>query len=1261
MSVDKVQLQQQEVVNNEVVLTDINPITSTDSVFDTATGSTMQETLDRIWNAINSRLARYVNSVNNKTGVVVLDPSDVGLSKVDNVSFNEIKQWVIDYFKSMIKNHQLRLFTDFQDAQNLLLTQDQSLNSVPFYAEKYEGDNDYRAYIGYYYWDEADEELKINWKTINVVGKTDASIKYDKGEISVRIHPDEEALYVENGIDAAHSGLRIHPDRFATKLIECKCLYGDINATDRMLSAFDTTDGDPVRIFIDNVEVTTTHGHHLHTGWVDENNEPIVLRENQQILTSFDAFYTGGAVVGNPQLKGPNATFDLMNRQPSVGIVTKIPDPNIENDNYEIRFNTIRSFTSGLGTKYYPNHTSGAVDSQLGIDFATSESFGNESGLTAQIDPNGLITTNPANAVPHDTWNLPYRNVQPHGFYGNHGGDDEEPNHGVVISTDESICRYPVHMYIPAGDTDISGDMYLGSKRADNWSPTAVLGFEVGYEHGPNGDITPYDQNWGYPGPATYLSVNLNKLIRDTNFSLISGQPDDWNENFAHYWYKSAVSDTDADFIFKQVTGDSAPEWRENTYYEYNGDNDYKYHFTDISGLRLNHADVTKFNESANATYLDFNEADQIRIGIYDGKDSLGNPIKPQPHTNVSGGLSVNVGNFLEICPKSDTIGETYEESGKVQVRIGKGLCDDHVIDKDFIGFDDYPDGIIDGYINFTVFDTNTPPPDYYTNPDNYAFIDKNGIIIPITSIYVGSNVSGGSGIKFRLINFGDDYFSNVWNDHYTDFYKIYDIRQGYQHIPQQMSPPPMIDNGYFYYGPTLWMNVQVAVQVTRFYAGVVRVKRTNRIAVSPDYESITFDSYDRLKVNSDESLRVTGSIDQRKLKAFPIARKMENRHYYPGEIFSNAGRDILFVVKGEEGVDVNNNIDALIADGKISVFRQTSGGDSGSVIGIRRFAFNTTYAEDEIIECTESNLTYLARVIKPGGLVTNGSAPPLTYVINHELKPLTPMRDSSSLDISSNGSNMFSVKIDGDTIDDGNAGLHVKIDERTVTKGSTGLTIPIDGSTIYYDTASHTIKAANSGGGGGGGASSINVDNKSLAIGSNNTLYAKLGNTLWLGENGDGPIDVDYDSDTLCVCDNELSVNYDTDTLCVTGNHQLSVYRSNIIDGTTIKLDDDTDTKLTVNYDPTAMCIRDDKLSVYCDQYTTYVSQNTGIVARPIVEDILDTECLLRKGQIVGLSGTGGKFAKICVATNSFTHHPENLNSEISSGDLAVIWSYQQ
>jgi hypothetical protein len=298
------------------------------------------------------------------------------------------------------------------------------------------------------------------------------------------------------------------------------------------------------------------------------------------------------------------------------------------------------------------------------------------------------------------------------------------------------------------------------------------------------------------------------------------------------------------------------------------------------------------------------------------------------------------------MCPKSDTIGETYEESGKVQVRIGKGLCDDHVIDTDFEGFPDYPDGIVDGYINFTVFDTNTPPPDYYTNPENYAFIDKNGIIIPITSIQVGSNVSGGSEIKFRLINFGDDYFSSVWNDHYTDFYKIYDIRQGYQHIPQQMSPPPMIDGEYFYYGPTLWMNIQIAVQVTRFYTGVVRVKRTNRIAVSPDYESITFDSHDRLKVNSDESLRVTGSIDQRKLRSYPIARPIERlTHYYPGEIFTNAHYDILYMVCDPNGIDTGESydIDEFINQGQIRVFKEQD-------ISIRKLIEGEEYHIGEIV-----------------------------------------------------------------------------------------------------------------------------------------------------------------------------------------------------------------------------------------------------------------------------------------------------------------------
>ena len=78
--------------------------------------------------------------------------------------------------------------------------------------------------------------------------------------------------------------------------------------------------------------------------------------------------------------------------------------------------------------------------------------------------------------------------------------------------------------------------------------------------------------------------------------------------------------------------------------------------------MRLNHFDPNKAAYTnptvPNRPYATFSEDDQKSVGIYDGKDSLGNPIEPIPHTNVSGGLSVNVGNFLEIWPKGDTIGE---------------------------------------------------------------------------------------------------------------------------------------------------------------------------------------------------------------------------------------------------------------------------------------------------------------------------------------------------------------------------------------------------------------------------------------------------------------------------------------------------------------------------------------------------------------------------------------------------------------------------
>ena len=178
MSIDKVKLQQQEVVDNEIVNTDINPVTSTTSVFDESTGLSMQDTLDRVWNAINSKLSRYVNSVNNKTGVVVINANDIGLGKVDNVSFNDIKEWVIDYFKKSMAKFKLHIYDSLQDVINIVATNNEDYANTTFYASRGLNGviNDYRSYIGYFEWDNTTSTLTYVARAINTVGLVDASL-----------------------------------------------------------------------------------------------------------------------------------------------------------------------------------------------------------------------------------------------------------------------------------------------------------------------------------------------------------------------------------------------------------------------------------------------------------------------------------------------------------------------------------------------------------------------------------------------------------------------------------------------------------------------------------------------------------------------------------------------------------------------------------------------------------------------------------------------------------------------------------------------------------------------------------------------------------------------------------------------------------------------------------------------------------------------------------------------------------------------------
>ena len=105
MSIDNMQLKHEEMLDDNVVLTDINPISNTKSVDDSATGEKLQKTIARIWEAINSKVSRQVNSINGRSGVVVLTPDDVGLGNVSNYSEAYYKKMILIDLDVLFHSH----------------------------------------------------------------------------------------------------------------------------------------------------------------------------------------------------------------------------------------------------------------------------------------------------------------------------------------------------------------------------------------------------------------------------------------------------------------------------------------------------------------------------------------------------------------------------------------------------------------------------------------------------------------------------------------------------------------------------------------------------------------------------------------------------------------------------------------------------------------------------------------------------------------------------------------------------------------------------------------------------------------------------------------------------------------------------------------------------------------------------------------------------------------------------------------------------
>ena len=731
MADERVQIKVEEVVGNDVVLKDINPKSSTKSIDDSATGASLEQTLDRMWNTINNKLSRVVNSVNGRTGVVVLNPSDVGLGNVDNVSYNDIKKWIINKLEGEFGNKRIKLFDSLTEVDDLVAINDTVHRDSPYYAKHGYG-NDHRSYIGYIYLDAGTNKLHHMNMSINTVGYTDNTIVYDEkvnnndkrgGGLGINIYKYEDALKVYNELGPkSESGLYIDKSKLVKQLYYFDGVYGDGTPTDSSaLLYFNTatipSDASNVEIFIDNRQVVF--------GFKLRFNSLLV---GDLLFCNFKDYRTSEGLIPS------GMSSDVMLRNPCLGKVTATPDENGVG-NYKIEFYSIKP-KLGWGLQYIENHRTGVTDNQIDLKLLAinddTRDIGtiNISGLNvsrSQYNESVLDTDDNSKYGKQRRFTLGDLGVAyyNHEFLDSHsiisGGLKIGINHSLYVSS-----RY-YHGSYYGNKTyveEVDGTRYIramGSRAGNNWSESYS---ENKYDALANsGDHIPNDWNSNdldenLIGDMSTIGVRLNLISDTSDFDLndtgrgryfkedsngvIRGYEDelfteemtpwfntiyrDENTN-KRYYYTSAEPGKGVKYEFKEIP-DGA---------NYNN----IIHYYNMSGLKINEPYGPRVGDEAQPPNIDIcpkpsdfgiTEYEIVVEKRFNGKDGIwGTKNKSLAGTGSrvgheltgvyrSGGLGINVGKFLEIDPGPYTEkAEDYYEGGKLSVRIGKGLTEEWV------------------------------------------------------------------------------------------------------------------------------------------------------------------------------------------------------------------------------------------------------------------------------------------------------------------------------------------------------------------------------------------------------------------------------------------------------------------------------------------------------------------------------------------------------------------------------------------------------
>ena len=455
MSMDRMQLKQEDVLNDNIVLTDINPVSNTKSIDDSSTGEDLQQTISRIWESINNKLTRVVNSVNGRTGVVVLTNDDVGLGNVDNVSYAEIQEWVKTEIEKTFENKKLRLYESTAQVISDASTNDKNLAWTPFYCEKI-NDADVRACIGFFIWDKSTSSLTYQWKPINTIGDSDNSIWYPtdtpgdlnnpSGKLSVNIYREPEPiLYLENpdGIKS-ESGLRVDKTKLGSRMW----------LVDSMYTVHNYEDEDDFLLWGSlTPEKITEYGHPLKIKFTDSNYLPgpydgvFLLNKNWK---HYNELKKNDIIIAYFNNENVNASFLnhneqlLMNREPAIGTVIDGPDRNNVDKYFEIQFMTLKVWTNGYGLykiSTHQNQVAADYTSQIAVKLGQFGGFHNMSSLQTLSGKISVVDDTQLEIHPSISLFAPWGKINMEPLDGEQGG--------IYVTSDNTLATFTTDIFNP--------------------------------------------------------------------------------------------------------------------------------------------------------------------------------------------------------------------------------------------------------------------------------------------------------------------------------------------------------------------------------------------------------------------------------------------------------------------------------------------------------------------------------------------------------------------------------------------------------------------------------------------------------------------------------------------------------------------------------------------------------------------------------------------------------------------------------------------